>query len=194
MARVKVYPGKDFAQTPNGIDPKFLPPLYSPPILTHEPSAPGTRMTAINTSPAGDSQPVGRVWLVIAMLTLAALGNLRLPIRSFGEISSGKTSDGINEFLSRCRRLEPHLPANGAIGYRAPPTREQTFPPVKGDRLQLMRYALAPRIVEQFWDHQLVIFDADDPALSPSPKESRGWRVVADLGDGMKVYRTTGDE
>ncbi len=151
-------------------------------------------MTAINTSPAGDFQPARRVWLVIAMLTLAALSNLRLPIRSFGEVSSGKTSDGINEFLTRCRRLESHLPAKGAIGYRAPPASEQARSPVKGDRLQLMRYALAPRIVEQFWDHQLVIFDTDDPALSPSPKESCRWRVVADLEDGIKVYRTAGDE
>jgi hypothetical protein len=151
-------------------------------------------MTAINKSPAGDLQPARRVWVVIAMLTLAALSNVRLPIRSFGEVSGGKPSDGISEFVARCHRLEPHLPAAGPIGYRAPPARAEAHSPVKGDRLQLMRYALAPRIVEQFWDHQLVIFDADDPALSPSPKESRGWRVVADLGDGMKVYRTAGDE
>ncbi len=138
------------------------------------------------------------------MFTLAALSNLRLPIRSFGEVSSGKTSDGINEFLTRCRRLEPHLPANGAIGYRAPPAREQAHSPVKGDRLQLALYTAACQLAapncagaitsgsgDGCWDapNQLVIFDADDPALSPSPKESRGWRVVADPGDGMKIYR-----
>jgi hypothetical protein len=128
------------------------------------------------------------------MITLAALSNLRLPVRSIRDAANSTASDGIGEFLARCRRLEPHLPASGRIGYRAPSALAQTHSPVKGDRLQLMRYALAPRIVEQFWDHELVIFDADDPALAPSQKESRGWRVVADLGDGMKLFRTAGDE
>jgi hypothetical protein len=151
-------------------------------------------MSANNAAPANDFREPRRVWLAIAMITLAALSNFRLPIRSFGEVANGRSSDGIDEFLNRCRRLERHLPATGRIGYRAPPANPGARVTVKGDRLQLMRYALAPRIVEQFWDHQLVIFDADDRASSPSPGESRGWRVVADLEDGMKVFRTAGDE
>jgi hypothetical protein len=131
---------------------------------------------------------------VIALVALAALSNFRLPIRGLTEAANGASSDGIPEYLNRCRRLEAHLPARGQIGYRAPSDHARTHSHVKGDRLQLMRYALAPRIIEQFWDHELVIFDADDPASNPSPMESRGWQVVTDLNDGMKIFRTKGEE
>ena len=151
-------------------------------------------MTGTTTPPASDIRRAQRVWLVIAMVALAALTNVRLPVRGITEVAQSASSDGIGEFLGRCRRLEPHLPARGQIGYRALSDHARTHSRVKGDRLQLMRYALAPRIIEQFWDHELVIFDADDPASVPSPEESRGWQLVADLHDGMKVFRTTGAE
>ena len=118
-------------------------------------------MTGTTTPPASDIRRAQRVGLVIAMVALAALTNVRLPVRGITEVAQSASSDGIGEFLGRCRRLEPHLPARGQIGYRALSDHARTHSRVKGDRLQLMRYALAPRIIEQFWDHELVIFDAE---------------------------------
>jgi hypothetical protein len=123
------------------------------------------------------------------MVTLAALGNIRLPIRAFAEFVRMGGDREMKLNLARFQRLEPYLPPRGHVGYLCDSTVSE------GRRrdgvYQAMRaqYALAPHLVERFADQSLVIFDSTDPAAYPATAYSNSWELVVDLGDGLKLFR-----
>jgi hypothetical protein len=136
----------------------------------------------------------GRAVLAVGLIAIAALSNLRLPIKTFGQVARGPTDGDAQTYLARCRRLAPHLPRKGRIGYIAAPDELQARAPLHGGRLTLLQHALAPRMIQRFSGQSLVIFDCDVPTALPAPDQSRDWRLVVDLDDGLKLFCTTGHE
>ena len=131
-----------------------------------------------------------RVLAVIGLIAFAALITIRWPIKTLGEVVRTPTVDEVTLFLARCHRLEPFLPATGRIGYFVRPEEAKTRKSFHTARLELLQYALAPRMIEMVSRQELVIFDSDDPAAFPTDSESRDWQLVADFHDGFKLFRT----
>jgi hypothetical protein len=128
-----------------------------------------------------------RVVAAIGLIALAALLTIRWSIQTWGQVARG---DEVTHFLARCQRLGASLPATGRIGYIVRPQDVVLRKPIRRARLTLLQYALAPRVVEEFSDQELVIFDSDDPTAVPATAERGDWRLVADLDDGLKLFRT----
>jgi hypothetical protein len=136
----------------------------------------------------------GRAVLAVGLIAIAALSNLRMPIKMFGQFARGPTDGDAETYLARCRRLAPHLPRKVRIGYIAAANELQTRTPLQGGRLTLLQHALAPRLIQHFSGESLVIFDCDEPAALPSLDQRRDWRLLVDLDDGLKLFCTTGHE
>jgi hypothetical protein len=132
-----------------------------------------------------------RVLAAIVLITVAALTTIRWPIKTMGQIVRTSKGDEVTLFLARCDRLAPHLPATGRIGYFVRPEEFETRKSLHTARLELMQYALAPRVIETFSGQEFVIFDSDEPAAFPTAAASRDWQLVADLHDGFKLYGTS---
>lgn len=142
-----------------------------------------------------DSRARRRAYLAVGLIAVAALSNLRLPLRTFGQLARHPEGNEVEVFLARCRRLEPVLPPAGRIGY-LDSGREQALgaSPRSAHVLQL-QYALAPRLIEPFSDQRWVIVEAggSERAAELQRGSVRGWRLVADLGEGLAVFRTEGE-
>ena len=122
-----------------------------------------------------------RAYLAIGLIALVALSNLRLPLRTFRQLRQSRGTSAA--FLERCRRLAPRLPPGGALGYLAAFDK-------KDIHLRLLRYAFAPRAVEEFSGQRLVIVEAKDSPAALKLAENRGWWLMADDGQGLVAFRT----
>ena len=66
-------------------------------------------MVSIASSRAADTAK-RRVWVAIGLITLAAFGTIRLPIRTFGELARGRVKEETSEHFERLRQLDRQLP------------------------------------------------------------------------------------
>jgi len=134
-----------------------------------------------------------RIYLAVAILALAALANLQLPIRTFMMLARDGGRDDSAQLVEHFRQLDSHLPPAGRIGYL--PARSGDRPRMlEGGRLAVAQYALAPRIVDRFCDQAVVILDGEDAAEIPELLQAQEWRLAAVLPGGLKLYRTREDE
>ncbi|MGO8690770.1 MAG: hypothetical protein ACLQLG_14195 [Thermoguttaceae bacterium] len=123
--------------------------------------------------------------LLICVSALASFRGIWLPTGASRQASAHNASEVLPARFEPLQRL---VPKNAAIGllvderYADP----KLFHPV--GRLWLARYALAPRPVDWSTDHALVIVDSGVSA--PPPAKSRGWILVADLHNGVRLFRT----
>jgi hypothetical protein len=128
-----------------------------------------------------------RVYLAIAILALAALGNLQLSVRTFMILARDGGRDDSSQLVEHFQQLDPHLPAAGRIGYLA--SRNADRPRIlEGGRLAVAQYALAPRLVDHFCDQPMVILDGEDPAEFDNLLREKEWRLAVDLPGGLKLY------
>src|SRR5690348_458115 len=91
-----------------------------------------------------------RAWLVLGMITVAALGNIRLPIRAFAEFVRKGGDREMELNLARFQRLEPYLPARGHVGYLSDATVSEGRRRDGVYQAMHAQYALAPHLVERF--------------------------------------------
>src|SRR5579872_3160365 len=73
----------------------------------------GRRMVSIATNTAS-REAKRRVLLAIGLVTLAAFGAIRLPIRTFSELARGGPKEQAGDHVERLRQLDQQLPAQGA--------------------------------------------------------------------------------
>ena len=66
-------------------------------------------MVSSTTSPTGETAK-RRAWLAVGLITLAALGTIRLPLRTFGELSRGHPQEQAGDHFERLRQLDRLLP------------------------------------------------------------------------------------
>lgn len=146
-------------------------------------------MTSSGTENRIDSVGKCRVMLVLAAITLAALGNIRLALRTWTEFVRTGPDHEMGVFLARFQRLEPYLPARDHVGYLfdsreyAGQRRDSDYQAIRA------QYALAPRMIERFTDQDFVIFDSPNPAALPQAADGKAWQLVVDMQDGLKLFR-----
>jgi hypothetical protein len=134
--------------------------------------------------------PKTRLITLYLLLAAGALAPLFLRTVKAGLFALHPGQEPYEMFLSRIESLNSSLPADADVGYVAD---EQRFDPrglIPEARFRLMQYALAPRLVHQSTDYPLVILDSDDEFSEPHPVRQPGWRLLQDLGDGIRVYQT----
>ena len=146
------------------------------------------------TSPTEQHGPSGRrarqrAAAAVALIILTALSAIRWPIQTFRQMNRTPHDDEVTQFLSRYQRLAPYLPGKCQIGYLVPPEEAESRKALHTARLELLQYALAPRMVDKFTDQEVVILDSDKPKAHAKDADHQDWELVADLHDGIKLYR-----
>ena len=131
-----------------------------------------------------DRTAVRRAFLAVGLIFLAALSNVRVPVKLFGQWARKVTPDEVVVQLERFRKLDPYLPTCVPIGYLAPGKHAG----VRG-QLALAQYAYAPRLIHGTANQTLVICDYVDADQSPLDADSDQWELVADTGEGLKLFR-----
>lgn len=129
-----------------------------------------------------------RVLLAIGLVGVVALSNVRLPVRTFRQLAEQPAGGQTEDFLARCRRLESLMPTGDRIGYVALVGKQPEA--VKDAQQRLLQYAFAPRRIEPFSGHELVIVQADEKAPALALAKDRGWQIVADAGGELLAFRT----
>jgi hypothetical protein len=106
---------------------------------------------------------------------------------------AGSAQDEITAYESRFRLLRSALPPRGVVGYLGHP--EPTGPTPEDSnaaallhfrRYLLAQYSLAPVLLIESTDHELIVGNFDPESLPPAP---RGFRLVRDFGDGVLLFR-----
>jgi hypothetical protein len=93
-------------------------------------------------------------------------------------------------FAERYQPLRDLAPADEAMRFVVD-ARHMTNQVMQPDsRLYLAQHALSPRQVGLRVESRWVIVDSDSPEATPEIATKAGWRLAADLHNGVKLYRT----
>jgi hypothetical protein len=127
----------------------------------------------------------GRTRLAIALLIVAALGNVRL-LRSANDYYRAATQrEDLAEYTQRFAALRAELPPHEIVGYvddgRPFPDQVQAF--------NLTRYVMAPVRVLATPSRPLVIANLSSAAAEPCGAEAANLMLVRDFGHGVRLYR-----
>jgi hypothetical protein len=93
-------------------------------------------------------------------------------------------------FVARYESLRPLLPTDEVIGFALDQRHVDARRMYPGARLFLAQYALSPRLVANRTTTRWVIVDSDSPEIVPEMATSAHWALTADLGNGVRLYRT----
>ena len=98
------------------------------------------------------------------------------------------------QFVGRYEPLGEFLPVDSEVGFVIDEShaREELIHPHA--RLAIAQYALSPRRVASNAVSHWVIVDSDCPEAVPDVAVSRRWKQVADLRNGVRLYRTDARE
>jgi hypothetical protein len=105
----------------------------------------------------------------------------------------GSRQDEITVYESRFRLLRSALPAGGVVGYLGHPEPTGATPRDSNAaallhfrRYLLAQYSLAPVLLIESTDHELIVGNFDPDSSPPAPP---GFRLVRDFGDGVVLFR-----
>ncbi len=124
--------------------------------------------------------------LLLALVSLTSSASL---LRDTEPIVRGKVGeDEITLYLMRFEALRRVLPAHGTVGYE---TDSEDLQRDRRDvrRFYLAQYALAPVILVAGLDQDLVIGNYQDPGSNCRICRSTSFVLVADLGNGLMLFR-----
>jgi hypothetical protein len=106
---------------------------------------------------------------------------------------AGSAQDEITAYESRFRLLRSALPARGVVGYLGHPEPTGATPRDSNAaallhfrRYLLAQYSLAPVLLIESTDHELVVGNFDPGNSPPAPP---GFRLVRDFGNGVVLFR-----
>ena len=147
------------------------------------PSSSRTAWSWINTRPA--------VALLLRLL-YAGVSTARWVYRAALR-PAGPAQDEITAYESRFRLLRSALPARGVVGYLGHPEPTGATPQDSNAaallhfrRYLLAQYSLAPVLLIESTDHDLIVGNFDPGSSPPVPP---GFRLVRDFGDGLVLFR-----
>ena len=128
--------------------------------------------------------PVTRVRLALLLVLLYAGGTAVRWLQRAAQWPERPGSDEITASDRRFALLRPHLPAHGTVGYVGDPPPEGPTALPHFRRYLLAQYALAPVVVLETGEPELVVgnFDSSGTTLP-------GLELVRDFGDGLQLYR-----
>jgi hypothetical protein len=93
-------------------------------------------------------------------------------------------------FANRYQPLQTFVPSTDAMRFLADDSHIVNRIVPSDDRLRLAQLALSPRYVGVGVESPWVIVDSDFPEATPAAATGGGWQLVADLHNGVKLYRT----
>jgi hypothetical protein len=98
--------------------------------------------------------------------------------------------DSPEQFVARFEPLVPLLPKDEPADYLL--DRRHSYPERLhlDARLPLARYAVAPRRLTANTGARLVVVDSDRPDVVPQAVAAAHWTLLADLHNGIRLYRT----
>jgi hypothetical protein len=124
------------------------------------------------------------VWIALALvLAYAGVSMLRCLHRA-SEWPSGQ--DKISAYQRRLEVLRPALPTRGVVGYLGDPDPNEEGALEHFRRYILAQYSLAPLLVVENLEPELVVgnfYPGTTPAAPP------GFRIVRNFGDGLVLFR-----
>jgi hypothetical protein len=99
-------------------------------------------------------------------------------------------SNGRERFVAKYAPLRRWLPADEVACFLvAEPQIVRAVPPVV-ERPSLAQYAVAPRRLAENVASRWVVVDSDSPEAVPRAAVSGRWKLVVDLHNGVRLYRT----
>ena len=93
-------------------------------------------------------------------------------------------------FVTRYEALFPLLPRDEVTGFVLDGRHLETRRLHPGARLFLAQYAVSPRRLMQEGASRWVVVDSDHPELVPDVAAKSHWVLLADLRNGVRLYRT----
>jgi hypothetical protein len=127
--------------------------------------------------------------LAIMLLCLFALANIRIVPAALKRMGKPEP-DQAGPFLAKMMPLAARLPAEHVFGFALDDEHTDLAYYSFGARLFLTQYAFSPRLIEHSTAHRFVIVDSDAPEVVPRMAIEGHWSLVADLGNGVRLYRT----
>ena len=94
------------------------------------------------------------------------------------------------QFVARYEPLRPMLPKEEVTGFVLDECHTETTRLHPGARLFLAQYAVSPRRLTQDAASRWVVVDSDSPAIVPDIAAKAHWTLLADLRNGVRLYRT----
>ena len=131
-----------------------------------------------------------RAWIaVLAVLLYAAASGFK-----WVHLATARTGpDQISAYEHRFDRLRRVLPSRGVVGYLGHPqltgsssTEAKAASLLHFRRYLLAQYSLAPLLLIEGTDPEVVVGNFDPEAIYPAPD---GFRVAGDFGDGVVLFR-----
>jgi hypothetical protein len=136
---------------------------------------------------------VRRARVALALVLLYALASGAAWIKLAATAPRRSASDEISTYERRFRDLRAALPAQGVVGYLGHPDPDgrtseerEANSLLHFKRYLLAQYALAPVVLIESTEPQLVVGNFD-PGTAPSAP--RGFRIERDFGNGLVLFR-----
>jgi hypothetical protein len=121
---------------------------------------------------------------------LWGVANVRFALRNVSERWRPSPDYPPAVFVPRFAPLTGYLPDKGTIGYVLDTEHADVLRYHPDARYALAQYCLAPHLIARTADYPLVIVDSDDADAPPGIASERRWALVADLHNGVRLYRT----
>ncbi len=131
--------------------------------------------------------------LVLACICLWGLADVRVVFDAICRHGKTRPTYEPTVMVPRFEPLAQWLPDAVTTGYLLDSENTGAGPIHPEARIRLAQYALSPRLICRTTDCPLVIVDSDRPEKPPKIAQARGWTLVADLHNGVRLYRTERD-
>ena len=130
--------------------------------------------------------------IVLVCLCVWGLANIRLIVSTVRESRNPLAGYTPSAMIPRFEPLAQWLPEEAEAGYLLDEENADLKTHAPASRRSLALYTLSPRIIRPTTDCPLVIVDSDRPETPPKIAGQQGWTLVADLHNGVRLYRTRG--
>jgi hypothetical protein len=94
------------------------------------------------------------------------------------------------QFVAKYEPLRPLLPTGETTRFLIDESHVDSNLMHPEGRLYLAQYSMSPRLVAHCAASRWIIVDSDCPEIVPDVAISAHWSLVADLGNGVRLYRT----
>jgi len=138
--------------------------------------------------------PQRRIRAATLLIAICALGSARALPRALQLAQADPKPDATAALVARFEAIKAHVREQTSLGYLSDARHLDPRRSALLKRLSLAQFALAPRIVERTTNREFVIFDSDRPEATPDIATLEGWKLVADLQNGVKLFRTARHE
>ena len=128
--------------------------------------------------------------VAIALLSICALASLYRYQYNLQRACAAQDRGVAEQFIAKYEPLRPLLPKNEVTRFVVDPQHVDLDLMCSEGRMFLAQYALSPRLVGKWTDSPWVIVDSDSPEAVPDFATANRWTLVADLRNGLRLYRT----